>query len=460
MKTTAIIAIVVAVVVVGAGAGAAIIMSNNNNKDSTDYSNVNSKLMVRGNANGDFTVDSDDLDIVSKVIAGDLKKEDYPLADANNDGDVNDADKEQIQNMIDHKEGNTVYVISLDADGNETTVSIKYPLRNVVVYATNMEMPCVYCNGGQYVAGYFTKTYTVAEKSMNADAVDLKGEQRSIKDAAWTNFTNLDASLVAKGSSIGALLVDYSGIAQITDSRMDDLNESGIPMISYTSADAIDELTTVLTLGYLFGGDCEKMGLDYAKLGWDVKDYIKEKTDALEKKKSYICGTMFIYICGKSSSFNTSAATAGGVPYAELNSDFNSKYTKNSTKMASTEALANYTDANVFINNRSMDWGLDSDAKKALITETWDHSNSGTSSRVYFNNWEDKLFYINNLLPGGAKLAYMAHAMYGDIFDRAWADGVLQDYIDLGTLPLEGQTLESILAFIQFSDYKAAAGIE
>ena len=459
MKTTAIIAIAVAVVVVGAGVGAAIYMSNNN-KDSTDYSNVNSKLMVRGNANGDFTVDSDDLDIVNKVIAGDLKKEDYPLADANNDGDVNDADKEQIQNMIDHKEGITVYVISLNAEGNETTVSVKYPLRNVVVYATNMEMPCVYCNGGQYIAGYFTKSYTTAEGSFNADAVNLEGSQRTITDAAWTNFTNLDASLVAKGSYIGALLVDYSGIAQITASRMSDLNEAGIPMISYTSADATDELTTVLTLGYLFGGDCEKMGLDYAKIGWDVKDKIKEKTDGLAQKKSYICGTMFIYICGKSSSFNTSATTAGGVAYATLNAEFDAKYTKNSTKMASTEALANYTDANIFINNRSMDWGLNADEKKDLIIETWDHSNSGTSSRVYFNNWEDKLVYVNNLLPGGVKLAYMAHAMYSDIFDREWADSILQQYIDLGTLPLQGQTLDSVLAFIQFSDYKAAAGIE
>ena len=458
MKATAIIAIAVVVVVVGAGVGAAIYM-NNNNKDSTDYSNVNSKLMVRGNANGDFTVDGDDLSIVDKVIAGDLKKEDYPLADANNDGDVNDADKEQIQNMIDHKEGMTIYVISLNSAGNETTVSIKYPLRNVVVYATNMEMPCVYCNGGKYIAGYFTKSYATAEKSINAEAVDLEGQQRTISDAAWTNFTNLDASLVAKGTPIGALLVDYSGIAQITESRMSDLNESGIPMISYTSADAMDELTTVLTLGYLFGGDCEKMGLDYAKIGWDVKDKIKEKTDALEKKKSYICGTMFIYICGKTSSFNTSATTAGGVAYATLNAGFDSKYTKNSTKMASTEALSNYTDADVFINNRSMDWGLDADAKKDLIIETWDHSNSGTSSRVYFSGWEDKLFYVNNLLPGGAKLAYMAHAMYGDLFDREWADGILKQYIDLGTLPLEGQTLDSILAFIQFSDYKAAAGI-
>ena len=459
MKSTAIIAIAVAAIIVVGGVGVALFL-NNNNKDSTDYSNVNSKLMVRGNANGDFTVDSDDLDIVEKVIAGDLKKEDYPLADANNDGKVDDTDKQQVKDMIDKKDGMTMYVVCLGTDGKETTVQIKYPLRNVVVYATNMEMPCLFCNGGQYIAGYFTQSYATAEASFNKDAVNLEGSQRQITDGAWTNFTNLDASLVAKGSYVGAVLADYSGIAQFTESRMSDLNASGIPLISYTSADATDELTTVLTLGYLFGGDCEKMGLDYAKIGWDVKDKIKEKTESIENKKSYICGTMFIYICGKTSSFNTSATTAGGIAYAELNSAFDAKYTKNSTKMASTEALSNYTDAQIFINNRSMDWGLDADAKKALIIETWDHSNSGTSSRVYFSGWEDKLVYVNNLLPGAVKLAYMAHAMYGDLFDRAWADSILQDYIDLGTLPLQGQTLDTILAYIEFSDYKAAAGIE
>ena len=155
MKSTAIIAIAVAAIVVVGGVGVALFL-NNNNKDSTDYSNVNSKLMVRGNANGDFTVDSDDLDIVEKVIAGDLKKEDYPLADANNDGKVDDTDKQQVKDMIDKKDGMTMYVICLGTDGKETTVQVKYPLRNVVVYATNMEMPCLFCNGGQYIAGYFT----------------------------------------------------------------------------------------------------------------------------------------------------------------------------------------------------------------------------------------------------------------------------------------------------------------
>ena len=65
--------------------------------------------------------------------------------------------------------------------------------------------------------------------------MNLKGSQRSISDTAWSNFTALDASI---SGGLGAILVDYSGIAQITEKRMGDLNDAGIPMICYESADA------------------------------------------------------------------------------------------------------------------------------------------------------------------------------------------------------------------------------
>ncbi len=451
---TAIIAIAVAAVVVVAGVGIAFAL--NNGSKGPNYANIESKLMIRGNCNGDYAIDNDDMSILKDILNGDKAASEYPLADVNNDGAVNDDDKALLQDILDRKEGINVYVVCLDREGKETTITCKYPLRNGVTYGTNMQMPALFANGGQYVAGYFVSSYDVAEASINENAVDLKGSARTISDKSWGNFTSLDSSLKDKGG-VGAILVDYSGIAQITEKRMKDLNDAGIPMICYSSADATDELATVLTLGFLYGGDCEKLGRDYAKIGWDVVALIKEKITEDVKKKSYICGTMFIYVCGASSSFNTSATTAGGVAYASLNAEFNKKYTKNSTTMeGNTEALSNYTDADIFINNRSMDWGLKtSDEKKDLIIDTWDHDNKGVSSQVYFSKFLNKLVYVNNLLPGGAKLAYMAHAMYGDIFSLEWADGILKDYIDIGTEPLKDQTMDSVLAYITYDDYKA-----
>lgn len=452
---TAIIAVAVIAIVAIAGVAAFFVM--NNGGGNHDYDNIESKLMVRGNANNDYTIDKEDLSIIQDIIDGKRVKTDFPMADANNDGSVNDKDIALVKDIIDRKEGITVYVVCNDLEGKDTTVEVDYPLRNVVTYGTNMQMPCLFANGGKYMAGYFVSSYEVAEKSISASAVDLKGSARTISDASWANFTALDASLAAKGG-VGALLVDHSGIAQITEQRKADLDAAGIPMIDYSSADATDELTTVLTLGFLFGGESEKIGLNYAKTGWDVKEKIQStlaKSDIA--KKTYICGTMYIYICGASSSFNTSATTAGGLAYASVNPDFAAKYTKNSTKMASTEALSNYTDAQIFINNRSMDWGLDEDEIKNMIIDTWDHDNSGVSSREYFKDFEDKLVYVNNLLPGGVKLAYMAHAMYGELFTREWADSVLKDYLKMGTDPFTGIEFDEVLAYITFDDYKKVA---
>lgn len=442
---------VVAVVIIAA---AAVLLVNNDSKDADAA--IASQLQIRGNANDDYTIDDKDMAILDDIMSGKKSLEDYPLADVDGDNDVTDKDKQLLQDLIDRKTGTTVYVLCLDKNGNNTTVACTYPLRNVVPYGTNMQMPLLYANGGQYVAGYFTSTYDVAEKSINAGAVDLKGSQRQISDASWKNFTTLDGSI---SGGVGALLVDYSGVSQITEARAADLDAAGIPMITYGSADAEDEITTVLTLGFLLGGDCEKMGVEYAQKSWNVLEAIDDKVGNLSdrEKSTYIGFSMYIYICQNDSTFNTSAIVAGGLPYYKTNSEFAEKYKgAGSTKMTSTEALSNYKDVDALINTRSMDWGLSADKVNNLIIETWDHDNKGVSSREYFSGLEDKLVYVNNLLPGAVKVAYMAHALYGEEFSESWADGVLQDFIDLGTEPLEGQTLDTIVAFINLSDYEKA----
>lgn len=442
---------VVAVIIIAA---AAVLLVNNNSKEVDAV--IASQLQIRGNANDDYTIDDKDMAILDDIVAGNKLLKDYPLADVDGDGDITDNDKKLLQDLIDRKAGTTVYVLCLDRNGNNTTVSCTYPLRNVVPYGTNMQMPLLYANGGQHVSGYFTSTYDVAEKSINANAVDLKGSQRQISDASWKNFTTLDGSL---SGGVGALLVDYSGISQITDSRAADLEAAGIPMITYGSADAKDEITTVLTLGFLLGGDCEKIGVEYAQKSWNVLEAINAKVGNLsdEDKSTYIGFSMYIYICQNDSTFNTSAIIAGGLPYYKTNSDFAEKYSgSSSTKMTSTEALSNYKDVDALINTRSIDWGLTADAVKKIIIDTWDHDNKGVSSREYFNGLEDKLVYVNNLLPGAVKVAYMAHALYEDKFSESWADGVLQDFIDLGTDPLKGQTLDTIVASINLGDFEKA----
>ena len=454
-RTTTIIAIAVAAVVVIAGA--AIIIANNNPGKTAEHGA--SALQIRGNANDDMTINNDDMVIVDKIIAGEATLDDYPLADVNNDNTVDQTDKDLLKDIIDRKNGCDVYVICLDVNGQTTTQKVKYPIRNVATYGTNVQMPTLYANGGQFIAGYFSSSYDVAEGSINSEARDFGASARSITPASWTAFTKLDADLESVGG-IGALIFDYSGINTLTETYQNDIKDGGIPLLIFSSADASSEITTVLTLGFLFGGDCEKMGTDYATASWDIINEIADKTVNIKDKDktTFIGCTMYIYICQNESTFASSGITAGGMPYYKTNSDFAEKYAgKNSVVMSSVEALSNYKDIGAILNNRSMDWGLDPTEYKKTIIDSWTHDNAGVPSTEYFKGFENKIAYIDNLLPGAVKVAYMAHRLYDDRFSLDYANDKLMKFINLGTLPLKGQTLDTIVPYIDNTIYERAS---
>ncbi len=452
--TIKIAAVVVVVVVIAA---ACVVVFSGNDGDDDVGSSVDSSLLIRGNANNDYTIDQKDMTIVEDIINGERSLEDYPLADVNDDGEVDYPAVSILHEMIDRKEGTTVYVISLDLNGNETTVPVTYPLRNIVTYTTNIVMPTFYAGGGQYVAGYFVLSYDNAQASISSSAVDLGGSSRSISDSAWANFTSLDASLQSSGG-VGALILSYDGIAQITESRYQDLQDAGIPLLTWSAADATVETKVVVTLSYLFGEETESIGAEYASLYDSVQSQLDEALGAYtdDEKSTFMAFTMYIYICETDSTFNSTAKAAYGLHYSEVNSEFASTYSgTGSTKMQSTEALSNYTDVDVLINNRSIDW-VTSDADIAdTVVSTWEHSNSGTSSAEYFAGFEDKLVYVNNLLPGPAKLAYIAAALYPDLFTYEWASGILQQCIDMDLAPLQGYTVDQLVPYFDYEVYQS-----
>ena len=449
-----IAAIVVVIVVVAA---ACVVLLGNGGK-SDPKSDIDTQLQIRGNADNNYTIDSKDMDILNDVIAGKKTLKDYPLADVNNDSKVDDADKKLLQDLIDRKTGTTVYVLCQDTKGKETTQIVEYPLRNAVTYATNIQLPALYAGGAPYIAGYFSRSYaTAAEKGLD-NAVDLKGSAREITDESWANFTALDASLRTVGG-VGALLVDYSGVKQLTDERMAQLEAAEIPALIYSSADAEEEITTVLTLGFLFGTETEKLTVKYAEASWEVLDYITKTLANKSPKTSYISFTMYVYICQNDSTFNSMGKTAGGVPYYTVNSEFAEKYKgTGSTKMSGPESLSNYKDVGALINVRSIDWGMTESEIKDMIVKTWEYDSKGVKSQECFKGFEDKLYYVDNLLPGAVKVAYTAHALYGDLFTEDWAQGILSQFLKMNLGPLEGQTVKTILPFFDYEDYKAAKG--
>lgn len=80
----------VAVVIVIVVAACALLLSNNKEKDDVE---IKASLMVRGNADNNYKIDQNDMDILEDIIAGNKALEDYPLADVNKDGKVDETDK-------------------------------------------------------------------------------------------------------------------------------------------------------------------------------------------------------------------------------------------------------------------------------------------------------------------------------------------------------------------------------
>ncbi|MFA6870398.1 MAG: hypothetical protein WCQ63_05410 [Methanomethylophilus sp.] len=443
-KTVAVVAVVAVVII--AGVGVYFLAGNNNNYSAEK---LDSKLLICGNANEDLVLDADDTAIIQDIIdrKENMTLENYPMADANNDGKVTNADLTLVNDLI---AGNktTVYIQCLDYDGNSTVVAADYPLRNVVPFGTNIVEPFLYVGGGQYVAGYFTSSYDNLEYSMSA-AIDLGGSARKISDSAWQNFNNLDATC----GGVGALLIDISGVSQFTDSYRSGLADAQIPVIIYAPADQMQEIGVALTLGFLCGKTTEALGLSYAKLSLEVYKAIQGKVSAVsdDDKASVINFTMGIYVCQNDSTFNQSSSYIGAVPYYKINSDFATVYAgSNSVKMQSVEALADYDNASCLVSNRSLDVGQTDTA--AAWVEMWD------KYVTYFQDLDDYhgLVYINNLLPGACKLAYLAAAAYPELFSDDWANGVMQDFIDGGFTSLEGQTLDTIPTSFDYDDYIAA----
>lgn len=442
MRKNVIIAVAIAAILLCAGV--AVLFFGGDNSKKNPYGAIDSKLQIRGNVNEDYTIDQDDMNLLEEVIVGDKKLDDYPLADVNGDGVVDNVDKTLLQDLIDRKDGTNVYVMCYDINSKPTTTNVTYPLDNVVPVGTDMMM-IMWAGGQSRVAGYFLNNYPGMQDVPNATEL---GKSIRISDASWKNFLTLDASLK---DGVGAIVLN-TAFSKFLSPYSNDISTAGIPLIGFPGLDAESEIAAILTLGFLFGGDAEKTSLEYAKMGWNVVKEVKDKTSKLadSEKKSFITFCMTNYICMNGSTHNGAAISAGGIHYSKIDSAYASTYSgTGSVQMGSTEALSNYHADNL-INVTSQDLRSSQTEKTSSMVTIWE------SAMPYYINYPayEDVVYINLTMPDACRIAYIAHAMYPDLFSLEWADGVMQSYIDAGFEPLKGQTIkDNIITMISYQDY-------
>ena len=134
IQSKIIIAAAAAVIIAVAGIAAIAVLGNDDGQDKTfnPYDSDSVRLKILGNADGSDAIDSDDVDLINRIIEANSDEDEikhidwktqYPFADADNDGDVDADDAALVQKFI-NKESAKMYY--LNYYGNVTYVN--YPV--------------------------------------------------------------------------------------------------------------------------------------------------------------------------------------------------------------------------------------------------------------------------------------------------------------------------------------------
>ena len=435
-----ILAVAVVIIVVIAAVAIYFVTSSNNGGGENE-SNVDSQLAVYGNADGNYTIDQNDLDIVNDIIAGNATLADYPLADANADGTVDSKDASLVQTIID-RDPCTMYVHCIGIDDQPTAVAIQYPLDNFVLQGTNNDS--IVCEMGiaEKCAGYFYIYENAHNSLVKMGCVDLGGGARSISEQAWQNFIKLDSDV-----GVGAIIAD-AGSGALSD-YYSSISDSQIPLLRFAASDTYDSISAALTIGFICGTEYEEIAFNYASKCWDAFDYIDNALSGLsnEDRKVFLSITMGRYIAHTESDYTHKAEYAGGLNIGDVDADFASTYNGDgSTRMQSPEALSNYdAELDYIFSFRTVDYGTD---LATFVTDEWDEY------KEYYENLDsyENFVIINGMLPQICQTAYAAAIMYPDLVSMEWADELMQSFVEDSQ---SGYTMDDVITVFTYEDYQA-----
>ncbi len=402
MANNKIIAVLVVAVVVVAALGAFIILKGGNDTVSRD--SVETALPIMGNANGDYTIDNGDLEIIEKVRDGELNLKDYPLADVNNDGKVDQTDVDLVKKLI-NREPMTIFMI----DHEDNIVSLSYPLKNIISINSDM-LPMINQAGGtDALVGFIASSYPNQQSIvLNNDKIEKLVGARAIEEGSYRSIIEIDSRLNSQGG-IGAILA-------MNDSALgnykSDLVTAGIPIVKIKCSEPMNYIDGVLTMGFLIGGDCEIRSLDYTTESYDVLKNIEDKVGSVSKKQTCISLSMGTYLTQKRSSYTMVTQLAGGNNIIDLEGT-------SSTNLSSPEAITKYDGVQHIISFRTLDYEI------VDVVTSWDrYANTLKASSSYEN-----LVYINAAMPVIARVAYAAEVMYPDLFP-GYGNEIFQKFVD------------------------------
>ncbi|MDO5862602.1 MAG: ABC transporter substrate-binding protein [Thermoplasmata archaeon] len=401
MADNKIIAVVVAVIIVVAGVGAYFLL---NNGDDSEYrsSNLEGRLLIMGNANNDDYLDEQDIDKLNEIIEQNLDwKTDYPLADANCDGSITEADVEMVQRMV-NREAMTINYAYLSS-GELVTSSISYPIKNVIAVGDNVVL-------GLKTLGAESKIVGIAL----SDSDDpLYSDVSSITSVRGSSTTVPSISLISTVADADTVLVTSTSSRYVTNEA--EVVASGVSVVRFNvdgGESGLESMMGTLTMGYLLG--LEDEANEYVRFCDSILSDVADKVSSVTTKVTCIATNRTSNVSGVSSEYYQIPVLAGGVNVITADTTYTSW-------TAGMDWLYAY-DFDYIIHSTSLGYGQ-VDAAAEYST----YSTNFTNLQAY----EDGNFVlINANVPAPIRVAYIAAIFYPDIFGEDYGEKLHQEFID------------------------------
>ncbi|MDO5862418.1 MAG: ABC transporter substrate-binding protein [Thermoplasmata archaeon] len=411
--------VVVAIVIVAAAAVAITALGNNKDSSSVD---VDATVVIYGNANNDWRIDSEDVSFVQSIINGETtwNKTTNPYADANNDGSITQEDVDLINKII-NNEGCTVYYLNYFGE----TQAINYPLVNnriMVNYWQQAEAVAILGHWNEVVvaSAAATELYPDLYPDDNCVTVGTTGSSTKAAEATETIINEKVDLIIATAST--ACKSAYAVL------------ESSYPDIQiiylWHSGDSV--IPTILTLGILMCS--EEKAEAYAEFVTSQMDAIEDKISQLDELPTVV--TLITYS-------NTAERAQNNGGYAAMLTD-----TEGAHYLIGKISNVMYgpDESGWGYSYRNIEWFLEHDSEIDFIIgcEASIGFNSGSTKATYNERFETNVELFNQLtcygegkyigsvysflggFSGTAMLPLIAYMLYPDLFSESEALETLQ----------------------------------
>lgn len=403
MNGKQIVAIIVVVVVIVAAVAAAVVMMDGNEED--PVSGVVENGSIYGNVNGDEYIDDVDIGVIQDIIDGERTLEDFPLADANRDGVVDETDLDIVTRAAN---GETTTLIVVNQLGEE--ISVSYPVTDYAFMGgTNIRTVIAVLGLANGMLANGTNSYS--SSLLDKDLVEGKANGTIV-----TLNSSIQTSDVEKLVDCGAKIVisEESGMSS-SDEMVQTLNGLGITYLELNFKDIDMTNKSIKTLGILF--QCEDLAKEYLDWSDEIMETIRANEGDLFGTATVLCVTMSNSVSGTESDYYAATIEVGGNNLADW-ADKTRKFNTGETWLYDEKYNADF-----MFHFKSMSFPEEPDQDDV---DTY----IGYFSETYTYKEANGYYLINGVLPLPVRAAIMAEIMYPECFEEGWANSMFQYYID------------------------------